>query len=223
MREHPEGRNELVVPPMIGERTKIFGIGLSRTGTMSLTSALQMLGIETQHYPNDVQTQDELKRGCYDLSVLNTVRALTDITVAPFYAQLDRLFPDSRFILTTRPTDDWLASVENHFRTYVEHRREPFDDFVFASVYGTLHFSAERFRYVKELHEENVKRYFASQPEKLLVLDLSRDPGWDAVCAFLGLSVPDEPFPRLNQARLTPATRARPSWRRRLLRQGRTT
>jgi hypothetical protein len=54
---------ELLVPPMIGQRTKIFGIGLSRTGTLSLTSALQVLGIETEHYPNDLQTQEELKRG----------------------------------------------------------------------------------------------------------------------------------------------------------------
>ena len=145
---------------MLAEHARIFGIGLSRTGTLSL-AALQTLGIETRHYPNDARTQDELRHGHYKLSILQTVRALTDIGISPFYAQLDEAYPDSRFILTTRETEGWLASVEKHFRNYVDLRREPVDDFVFASVYGSLHFSADRFRYVKELHDENVRRYFS--------------------------------------------------------------
>ena len=33
------------------KRMKVFGIGLSRTGTTSLTAALSMLGINVVHYP----------------------------------------------------------------------------------------------------------------------------------------------------------------------------
>lgn len=32
---------------------KVFGIGLSRTGTTSLGTALNQLGIKTIHYPHD--------------------------------------------------------------------------------------------------------------------------------------------------------------------------
>jgi hypothetical protein len=182
------------------QNTKFFGIGLSRTGTLSLTQALSALGIEAVHYPNDARTQEELTKGCYALSLLQTVQAVTDIPVSPFYPQFDKAFPDSKFILTTRSTDTWLASVERHFRMYVEHQRDSFDDFVFACVYGCLHFDAERFRYVKDLHEANVRRYFSDKPHRLLILDVSQGDPWVPLCSFLGRPVPNEDFPHRNRA-----------------------
>jgi hypothetical protein len=187
---------------MLDSDLKVFGIGLSRTGTMSLTQALTLLGIRTQHYPNDKRTQDELKAGQYKLSILQKFQALTDIPVSPYYAQFDSLFPRSKFILTTRSTDDWLRSVDNHFQLYVRQRRDEFDDFVFACVYGSLQFNAERFAFVKELHERNCRAYFADRPEKLLVLDLRQEgDAWGKICSFLGCAVPNEAFPHENKKR----------------------
>jgi hypothetical protein len=143
------------------------------------------------------------------------VQALTDIPVAPFYAQLDRVYPNSRFILTTRDTDSWLISVENHFRMYLQTRRDDFDNFVLACVYGSLEFSADRFRYVKELHEENVRRYFANAPGHLLIFDISRGDSWESICRFLDRPVPNEPFPHQNRALSAPAP---PRGRKRSLR-----
>jgi hypothetical protein len=74
-------------------------------------------------------------------------------------------------------------------------------------VYGCIHFSAERFRYVKELHEENVRRYFADRPDDLLVFDLAQADKWEPLCGFLGLPVPDEPYPHHNLALEQPALR----------------
>jgi hypothetical protein len=199
-------------------QAKVFGIGLSRTGTYSLTTALNALGIPTRHFPNDPITQEELKTGRYRLSVLDEVQALTDIPIAPFYPQLDRAFPGSRFILTTRETESWLASYENHYRMYVEHQRDEFDDFVFACVYGCLHFNAERFRDVKERHEAEVRRYFADRPRDLLVLDVA-GATWEPLCEFLGLPVPDEPYPHDNRAATQPVLKQpvlKPTWRDRV-------
>jgi hypothetical protein len=194
---------------MIDKKIRIFGLGLSRTGTLSLTKALTVLGIKTKHYPNDRTTQNELRRGNYNLSLLNEVQALTDIPVSPYYAQFDRLFPASKFILTTRPTASWLFSMENHFRLYVENRRDEFDDFVFACVYGTLHFSADRFRYVKEQHEDNVCRYFAGRPDKLLILNVHEGDGWEKICDFLSCPLPNEVFPHVNNRLESPAKASR--------------
>ena len=180
--------------------TKIFGIGLSRTGTVSLTKALMQLGIKAKHYPNDIITQNELKRGHYSLSVLKEMQALLDIPVSPYYAQFDHLYPEAKFILTTRPSESWLMSMENHFRLYVEHMRDDFDDYVLACVYGALHFSAERFSYVKELHENNVRDYFSDRPEKLLLFDVFRGDSWAELCQFLDRPVPDEVYPHKNMA-----------------------
>ena len=195
------------------DRRKVFGIGLSRTGTLSLSRALTQLGIPTRHYPNDPQTQEELKAGRYALSILDEVQAITDIPAAPFYPQLDQAFPGSRFILTTRRTEDWLGSVEKHFRLYVENQRDPFDDFILACVYGCLHFSAERFADVKERHEDAVRRHFAGRPDDLLVLDVAEPDPWEPLCRFLGRPRPDEPYPHANRALSQPVTG--PSVRRR--------
>ena len=203
---------------------KIFAIGLSRTGTLSLTRALKLLGIKAKHYPNDPVTRRELKGGTYRLTILNEYRALTDIPVAPYYPQLDEVYPGSKFILTTRPTDAWLESVERHYRNYVEHQRDEFDDFIAACVYGTLHFSRRRFAYVKDTHEAACRRYFEERGEQFLVLELGS--GWDALCPFLGCPVPATPFPHANHALEGPARetvapgllqRALQSARRRLL------
>jgi hypothetical protein len=82
--------------------SKVFGIGLGRTGTKSLAYALRQLGINVVHYPDDLKTYQELSTGNYNFSLLQTLDGITDITVAPFYPHLDDLFPGSKFILTVR-------------------------------------------------------------------------------------------------------------------------
>jgi hypothetical protein len=184
----------------MGETRKVFGLGLSRTGTTSLGQALEILGIPTRHYPYNRATYAELTSGTYRLSVLEEVDAIVDITVAPYYAQLDRAYPGSKFILTTREMESWLRAIEKHF-AFLESwddMNEPFrqfTEFINAAVFGSLRFNAERFRYVYETHRANVCAYFEGRPDDLLLTDICAGEGWDKLCDFLGVPVPDEPFP----------------------------
>lgn len=91
---------------------KVFCIGLSHTGTKSLTSALELLGCRAVHYPLDRQTYRELSTGRFRLSILDRFDAVADITVAPYFKDLDRAWPGSKFILTTRDRGAWLASMQ---------------------------------------------------------------------------------------------------------------
>ena len=88
-------------------KNKVIGVGLGHTGTRSLNRALIMLGIPSRHWPHDRQTYHELANGVYRLSILEKYDAVTDITLAPFYAQLDKEYPGSKFILTIRDKKDW--------------------------------------------------------------------------------------------------------------------
>ena len=90
---------------------KIFGIGLSHTATKSLNQGLETLGIPSIHWPIDFTTYRELSSGNYQLSILKKYRAITDITVVPFYKQLDKAHPGSKFILTLRDKQSWLRSM----------------------------------------------------------------------------------------------------------------
>jgi hypothetical protein len=182
-----------------GGYPKIFGIGLSRTGTSSLAKALKVLGIRTKHYPADNTTFAELRGGDFRLSILERRQALVDISIAPYYAQLDELYPGSKFILTVRDIDAWLRSVRTLFEVWRDsdpHRE--FTDFIWAVVYGTHTFNEGRFRYVYETHVRNVQEFFSARPGDLLIMDIAAGDGWGALCRFLGRSVPTAPFPHRN-------------------------
>jgi len=171
---------------------KIFCIGLSRTGTKSLTVALYILGHNIIHYPSDEATLNELIAGNYNFSILEDYDGISDITVSPYFAQLYKFFPNSKFILTVRNKEDWLRSFEKHWSD-----RPPFDDptqnptymkvrrLLRASVYGSYKFNRDRMSYVYDLHKKNVLDFFKNKPGSLLVLNIFKKKAWKKLCKFL--------------------------------------
>ena len=191
------------------KRMKIFGIGLSRTGTKSLTLALNIMGIHVIHYPNDEKTLKELRTGNYNLSILNDWEGITDITVAPYYAQLDKMYPDSKFILTVRDKESWLKSMQKKWdgkpvfeEDTDRHPEMQIKRFLRASVYGTYSYNEERLSYVYDLHYKNVTEYFKDRPNDLLIINICGGESWEKLCPFLGFNVRDEAFPVMNQKSL---------------------
>ncbi len=186
---------------------KIFGIGLSRTGTKSLAAALNLVGVKTKWYPQDPTTFQELAAGNYRLSILEQYDALTDTPVVPFYPQFDQLYPGSKFILTVREKESWLRSCEKHWRNLnlrgLETDDAPvwrkFAFFIDCCVYGCNGFNPSRFAYVYDRHVENVMQYFDSRiGTDLLVLNVCSGEGWEKLCPFLGLQSRAGSFPIVN-------------------------
>lgn len=170
---------------------KVFGLGLSKTGTSSLNDALTLLGLRAVHYP-------------HDLALAHDADALTDIPVAPYYAELDRAFPGSRFILTVREKSSWLRSIEMHWRLMLQWWEDAAPDLrryherVALAAYGTLAFDPEHFSRAYDAHERNVRGYFRGRDD-LLVIDICGGEGWPRLCPFLGLPEPPAPFPHANE------------------------
>lgn len=186
------------------ERPKVFGLGLSRTGTRSLTGGLQMLGWDCSHYPIDEDTYTELANGQYDLTLLKYHDGLTDITTAPYYQQFDKIYPGSKFILTVRDKESWLRSCRNHWfnRPAFGDAEDPEDEVHFlmrqllrSAVFGCYTFVPERFSWVYDRHIAEVTAYFKDRPEDLLVIDVCSGDGFEKLAPFLGVPVPAEPFP----------------------------
>lgn len=179
---------------------KVFGIGLSRTGTTSLAEALNILGIDAAHWTNPLTMQ--ILSGI-DFFLFG---ACTDCCVSPEFERLYHLYPNARFIFTRRPIADWVRSFWKHhertswardlneFRTAFGERPFP-DAAIEFSLYAGNPDIAESYR----AFEYRVEKFFADKPaSKLLRLDLSNGQGWPELCGFLGRTVPDVPFPRLN-------------------------
>lgn len=169
--------------------TKVFGIGLSKTGTSSLQKALEVIGYPGVHNPpcdTVLQLAEERK-------------SLTDAAVIPYYRTLRWKYPDAKFVLTTRDTEDWLDSCRAHWS-----RVQPSESDVKTrqnriAIYGREDFNADDFRRIKEAHEKTVKTLFNSEPHRLLVMDITKEDEWEKLCSFLGVPIPDKEFPRENR------------------------
>jgi hypothetical protein len=201
-------------------RPKVFCIGFQKTGTTSMAAALEMLGYRvTSIFGRDMELEDlhreYVARG---LKIAATVDAVQDMPWPLMYRDLDAAFPGAKFILTWRETERWLASICSHFG------RNP-------AVLQALTYGAdaafpvgneERYREVYERHNAEVRNYFRTRPETLLEMNLSRGDGWDPLCAFLGVPVPEQPFPATNTARSRSAliTRLRKRMKRLAARSG---
>jgi Sulfotransferase domain len=186
------------------KKPKVFGVGLSRTGTHSLTAALHVLGYDTVHYPTDRATLETLLRGDVRFPLLEQYDGITDITTVPYYEDLDREWPGSKFVLTVRDEDSWLRSCRKHWaglsvfrygeaeehRVFMEVRR-----FLEAAVYACYEFDEEHFRRVYRRHVQNVTSYFAGRESDLLTLNIVAGEGYEQLAPFLGAPVRTRPFP----------------------------
>lgn len=176
--------------------TKYFGIGLQRTGTTSLHTAAQLVGLRSA--PMSIPLLDDLAHPLIDQYDL-----FSDNPIPLLYPTLDKQYPNSKFILTTRPVGDWLKSVEWLFATGMQTlspELRQIGDEIHRRFYGQTTFSAVRFRTVWEQYHADVDTYFQDRPDDLLRLDFGQGDGWAELCPFLGVAVPDLPFPHRNRA-----------------------
>lgn len=193
-------------PPKSSLSRKIFGVGMQRTGTTSMTRALQMLGFKSAHFPAELWEEKSAP-------VLYECEAFFDNPIPLLYKKLDRRCPGSKFILTVRDEDRWLESCEFLFTKkrddYGFDESERIQEMHHA-LYGQNHFTEEVFRQAFRRHNREVKEYFSDRQDDLLVLDIRQDDKWIALCSFLDVEHPGEPFPHSHSSRFLYR------WRRRI-------
>ncbi len=177
---------------------KIFGIGLSKTGTTTLYSALQVLGHRTATYRHMKNLGlSQWLSGDFSEDYLVQFNAATDLPIGTYFRELDQRYPGSKFILTLRPVDSWVSSIERQFKANPDPKGDMNRD-VRMATYGVSTFNEERFRRVFLEHNAAVQDYFADRPDDFLTLDLFSGQGWDELCDFLNTPVPDVEFPSVK-------------------------
>ena len=180
-------------------REKVFGIGLSRTGTTSLTEALRALGYKAVHCPLSIVAFNGsgLK---LNTAIVDQFDAFTDSPVARVYRELDQAYPGSKFILTTRPLDKWMSSMRRMRASFTLLMALP-KVRQLAHDLGTASFRDERALANGFLnHNRSVREYFGPRIGKdLLVLDVSAADAWERMCRFLGHETAQRAFPHYNR------------------------
>ena len=180
---------------------KVIGAGLSKTGTSSLARALTILGFRTIHH--DRERLNSILDGSNihpDFRIYDDVDAVVDLPTAWFWYELLQAYPDTRCILTLRDEDGWWKSVSHHMgivHPIITREQNPFLWDLRHHVYGSS--QPFEFIYRKRFREHNDRVRFLIPPERLLTLNIIQGDGWQPLCDFLGLRVPNIPFPFLNR------------------------
>ena len=188
---------------------KVFGVGLGRTGTASLTLAFRKLGYRATHFLpyadliEEFLVDEKVFFGPRTRAFIEKFDAISNGTGMPFQ-QLDRLYPDSRFVLTLRDPDRWLSSQES-FRAALAERAARSGtgqigatSFINKWIYGEEVFDPVLWANAFERQRDNVFEYFRDTPERLLTLDIAAGDGWAKLCTFLDQPIVEGPFPHSN-------------------------
>jgi len=167
---------------------KIFGIGLSKTGTTSLADALRILGYDTSHN----QKVDKIAIGDYDLYKDAYVHYGTR-----HYRQFDRKYPNSKFILTVRDKEDWLESCKG----LVQPKDNLMLEFKRMEEFGCILYDRDQYSDIYNTHLSGVKRWVNCLflYDRVLIWDLCEKPDWNILCKFLDKPIPDVDFPHSNK------------------------
>jgi sulfotransferase family protein len=178
---------------------KVFGIGLNKTGTSSLHRALELLGYRSVHW-GGLETHEQILRAIDDrkpmLDYLDPEPdAVSDVIAMTYYFYLaDLEYPGAKFILTLRDIDEWLDSRRRH----VERNQRMKDSGNYDGAFLTVDIDTWVQEYRR--HEAVVRDYFARRPADLLCFRPA-ESDWQPLCDFLGLPVPEQPFPWENRDR----------------------
>lgn len=166
----------------------IFGIGLPRTGTRSLTAAMTALGYRSQHYFDQQQWSSLVMRQEPQIDFA------CDLPVPIFMDDLAASFPNARFIFTDRGLDTWGPSMRallsrNGWGRSSEWAR--WRELLLGREDNLPHLLR-----VFSNYREKAKNLSASRD--VLFMDIEKGDGWEPLCEWLGAPIPNAPFPKVG-------------------------
>ena len=156
----------------------IFGIGMNKTGTSSLCAALCRMGFRCKHAARTIKRVAAENKAAGRLPLYGLTDeyvAFADSPINSMFAELDVAYPGSKFILTVRDMRPWVVSRLSQFGGSPSSHMRKYKN-----------------------HMTRVRDYFKDRPDDILEYDLCGGERYEPLCEFLGVAVPDKPFPWHN-------------------------
>jgi sulfotransferase family protein len=203
---------------------QIIGAGLPRTGTLTQKLALEQLGFgPSYHWVNVIADLDQVDvwnraldgEGPWE-EVFGGFQSTVDWPGGYFYRELAEAYPDAKVLLSVRDPERWEPSFRETIvdmrygeslmrllasaRGEIDPRWRRYLELVDRMFYGPQGTFADGWEEPRQLidqmirHTEQVKATIP--PERLLVWEVGE--GWEPLCEFVGVPVPDEPLPHEN-------------------------
>ncbi|MBA6347730.1 MULTISPECIES: sulfotransferase [unclassified Colwellia] len=177
--------------------TKIFIIGLPRTGTTSICAAMLELGYTVAHTAYTQKTFDH-------------AQVIADTPIFADFKRLDTFYPNSKFIYLSRESQKWLPSIKQLLqRMYINVTRDDggFNTIIKRCYQSTFSpFTSDNIEddnflsLCYQRHKSEVGQYFIARPQDLLTIDVSESDSYQKLLNFLSLAQGNESasFERLN-------------------------
>ncbi len=189
---------------------EVIGAGLGRNATFSLKFALEHLGFGPCHHMSEVFADAgrqvplwlDVAAGKPDWDeVFRGFHSTTDYPACTYWRELAAYYPQAKVVLTTRDPDSWFESVsETIFSEGMLGglRGTP----VGAMMHGNIfrHFEGGSLTdraFMTDWYVRRNQEVIDTLPAERLLVFHPKD-GWEPLCAFLGVPVSDEQFPRVN-------------------------
>ncbi len=197
---------------------QVIGAGFGRTGTNSLKLALNELGFGPCHHMFEVSDENPDQITIWDAVADGSLRdwdrvftgfqSQVDWPGCRYWQELADHFPDAKIILSVRDPDAWVRSFLSTIAPYIakrghhgdEHRNHKADmaykiiaDQTFGGDFTTP-------AHLKQVYLDHIATVQATIPAaRLLTYDVRE--GWNPLCTFLGVPIPDTPFPNTNSSK----------------------
>jgi hypothetical protein len=191
----------------------VIGAGFGRTGTLSLKVALEQLGFGPCMHMipllRDPETSALIRKAAEgDVDSLDVAlaghRSTVDWPMTYFWRELADRHPAAKVILTVRDPQKWYDSADRTIHVAANAGRAPggldpdvmgmVDATVWDGTFGGRFADRDTAIKIFEEHNHRVRREIPA--DRLLVFEVGQ--GWGPLCSFLGVPVPETPFPRLN-------------------------
>jgi Sulfotransferase domain len=207
-----------------GEPMKLIGAGMPRTGTLTQKLALEMLGFGPCYHMVDVLA-DLDQAGLWDRAldgegpwqeIFANFNSTVDWPGGYFYRDLMDVYPEAKVLLSVREPEAWessmrqtvwavrhgeslirlLSSAQAHVNPQWKGFLNMIDRLVWEGrgTFASGHAEPQQLIDTMNRHNEEVKRNVPS--ERLLVWSVTE--GWEPLCDFLEVPVPQESFPHIN-------------------------
>jgi len=199
---------------------RLIGAGYGRTGTMSLKAALERVGCGPCFHMIDLLRDPSLlgpwARAAAGERVdwaaaLEGWGSSVDWPGCTWWEQHLETWPDAKVLLNVRDKEGWYRSclttiyaaremaARGELRGNTENAPAPevmqmINDIIWNGTFHGRFLEKDHAFAVFDAHVADVKAKVPA--ERLLVYEVAQ--GWEPLCDFLEVPVPDEPFPRLN-------------------------
>jgi hypothetical protein len=198
---------------------KVIGSGFGRTGTLSLKAALEELGFGPCYHMKEVLLNRKHTEVWYNIAkgepvdwenLFQDFEATVDFPTSIFYKKLMEVFPSAKVVHTIRDPDSWYDSTKetiyqstgNYFvpdwlKQWVKRIDQGIgmvNILIWQGLFEGAFDNRQRAIEIFKRYTDEVKQTVPA--DKLLIFDVKE--GWEPLCQFLDVPIPNTPFPHVN-------------------------